>query len=60
MPVYMQYIARALPLTYFSEGLRFVMIYGDLTLALTDMAIVLALAIAFIALGSLTMKWKVD
>ena len=60
MPTYMQYIAKALPLTYFSEGLRFAMVYGDPWLAMLDMAVVAVLAFTFIALGSVTTKWRVD
>jgi len=58
MPDYMQVIAKALPLTYFSEGLRSAMIYKYVEGIITNMAIVSALAVAFIIIGSIVTRWK--
>ncbi len=58
MPDYMQSIARVLPLTYFSEGLRSAMIYEYTEGIITNTIIVSVLAAAFILIGSLVTKWK--
>lgn len=58
MPDYMQSIAKVLPLTYFSEGLRSAMIYKYTEGIITNMAIVLVLAALFIIIGALVTRWK--
>lgn len=58
MPDYMQSIAKVLPLTYFSEGLRSAMIYKYTEGIITNTIIVSALAVVFIILGSLVTRWK--
>jgi len=58
MPSYLQSVARVLPLTYFSEGLRYALIYKYTEGVLTNMAVVSALAVAFIILGSVVTRWK--
>ncbi|HKZ95318.1 MAG TPA: ABC transporter permease [Candidatus Bathyarchaeia archaeon] len=58
MPSYIQTISKALPLTYFSEGLRYAMIYKYVEGVYTNMAIVAILAVVFIAVGSLVTRWK--
>jgi len=58
MPDFVQSIAKVLPLTYFSEGLRSAMIYKYSEGIFTNMAIVSVLAMAFIVLGSLVTRWK--
>jgi len=58
MPTYMQSFSRVLPLTYFSEGLRYAMIYKYSEGILTNMIIISALATAFIIVGSLVTRWK--
>lgn len=58
MPSYMQTISRVLPLTYFSEGLRYAMIYNYAEGVYTNMAVVAVLAVVFVALGSLMTRWK--
>ncbi len=58
MPDYMQSIAKVLPLTYFSEGLRSAMIYKYPEGIVTNMAIVSVLAAAFIIIGSIVTRWK--
>ena len=58
MPDYMQSIAKVLPLTYFSEGLRCAMIYKYSEGLVVNMAIVLVLAVVFIVIGALVTRWK--
>jgi len=58
MPSYLQSVARVLPLTYFSEGLRYALIYKYTEGVLTNMAVVSVLAVAFIILGSVVTRWK--
>jgi len=58
MPAFLQSFARVLPLTYFSEGLRYAMIFKYSEGIFTNMAIVSALAAAFIILGALVTRWK--
>jgi len=58
MPSYLQSVARVLPLTYFSEGLRYALIYKYTEGVLSNMAVVSALAVAFIILGSVVTRWK--
>lgn len=56
MPPYMQIVAKLLPLTYFSEGLRIAMVYGRIEIS--DFIIVFALALIFILLGSFMTRWE--
>jgi len=58
MPSYLQTISKALPLTYFSEGLKNSMIYQNFESALLNMAIVAVLAVVFIIIGALVTRWK--
>ncbi len=58
MPDYLQSVARVLPLTYFSDGLRYAMVFKYTEGIFTNMAIVSVLAIAFIILGALVTRWK--
>jgi len=58
MPSYLQSISRVLPLTYFSEGLRFAMIYKYPEGVYINMAVVAVLAVVFLVIGSLLTRWK--
>jgi ABC-2 type transport system permease protein len=58
MPPYLQTISKALPLTYFSEGLKHAMIYQNPEGVYLNMAIVAVLAVVFIIIGSLVTRWK--
>lgn len=58
MPGYLQTIARLLPLYYVNEGLRDAMIFGDLSGAVENAAVVLALAVAFFVAGVWLTKWR--
>jgi ABC-2 type transport system permease protein len=58
MPPYLQTVSKALPLTYFSEGLKHAMIYKNPEGVYINILIVAILAVAFIILGSLVTRWK--
>ncbi len=58
MPTYMQTIARFLPLTYLSEGLRFTLILGYPQGAVLDFILVGFLAVFFIFIASLVTSWR--
>jgi ABC-2 type transport system permease protein len=58
MPDFLQQIAKVLPLTYLNNGLRDSMIYGNVTGALTNMAIMLGIGAFFIILGALITNWR--
>ncbi len=58
MPDFLQSIVRVLPLTYFNNGLRDAMIYGNPTSALNNSLIILAIATIFIISASLLTKWR--
>jgi ABC-type polysaccharide/polyol phosphate export permease len=49
---------KALPLTYFSEGLKNAMIYQNPEGALLNMAVVAVLAVIFIIVGAFVTRWK--
>lgn len=58
MPDFLQQIAKVLPLTYLNNGLRDSMIYGNVTSALTNTAIMLGIGAFFIILGALITSWR--
>lgn len=58
MPDFLQQIAKVLPLTYLSNGLRDAMIYGNPTSALNNSLIILAVASFFIITASILTKWR--
>jgi ABC-2 type transport system permease protein len=58
MPSYIQTIAKFLPLTYFTDGLRYAMLYQYPEGVYLNMGIVAALAVGFIIVGSLVTRWK--
>jgi ABC-2 type transport system permease protein len=58
MPHYLQQIARTLPLTYFTDGLRSSLIYHHTPSALINLGIVAALALIFIMIGSVLTRWR--
>jgi ABC-2 type transport system permease protein len=60
MPVYLQTLAWALPLTYFADGLRSSMVYGASLSALTDLAVVAAFALVLVLIGSRLTRWSED
>lgn len=60
MPPFLQTIAQVLPLTYVSEGLRAAMIFGQTQQAIFNTALITALGIASIIVGSLITRWEED
>jgi ABC-2 type transport system permease protein len=58
MPMYMQAIARAMPLTYFNDGLRDTMVYGNSAGSVLNLAIVIVIGLVFFVLASKLMSWK--
>jgi len=58
MPDFLQQIAKVLPLTYLNNGLRDSMVYGNVTSALTNTAIMLGIGAFFIILGALITSWR--
>jgi ABC-2 type transport system permease protein len=58
MPGFLQAVARVLPLTYFSEGLRDSMVVGNAHAALLNLAATTIFAVAFIAIGAWATRWQ--
>jgi ABC-2 type transport system permease protein len=58
MPNYLQTVAKALPLTYFSEGLKATMITKFPETIWLNLAVVGVLAVAFIVVGTSVTRWK--
>jgi ABC-2 type transport system permease protein len=58
MPPYLRTVSNALPLTYFSQGLKSAMLYKDAEGIYFNMAIVAVLAVVFIIVGALVTRWK--
>jgi ABC-2 type transport system permease protein len=58
MPSYLQTVARALPLTYFADGLRNSMVSADFSAAFTDLVVVAVLAVALTLVGARFTQWK--
>jgi ABC-2 type transport system permease protein len=58
MPHFLQVVATALPLTYFNNGLRDTMVYGNTGGALANLAVVLVVGAVFFVLSSRLMSWK--
>lgn len=58
MPEFLQQISKVLPLTYFNDGLRDAMIYGNIASALTNTAIMVVVGAFFIILGAVITSWR--
>jgi len=58
MPGFLQVLARVLPLTYFSEGLRDSMVVGNVSAALLNLGVTVAFAVAFIVIGGMVTRWR--
>lgn len=58
MPSSLQTVARALPLTYFADGLRNSMVSATFPSALTDLLVVAVCAIVLMLLGARLTQWK--
>ena len=60
MPQFLQTIARVLPLTYVSEGLRAAMIFGQADTAVLNTVLISVMGVISIIVGSLITKWEDD
>ncbi|MGD0637767.1 MAG: ABC transporter permease [Nitrososphaerales archaeon] len=60
MPAYLQNIAHVLPLFYVIQGLNNVMIYGNDTAAVTDIAVLAVLSAVIFILAVRFFKWRED
>ncbi len=58
MPSYLQTVARALPLTYFADGLRNSMVSADFSVAFTDLVVVAVFALVLVLFGAEFTEWK--
>jgi ABC-2 type transport system permease protein len=58
MPSYLQTVATALPLTYLNDGLRDVMVFGNLDAGLVNLGIVATVGAVLFVAGSRLMSWK--
>jgi ABC-2 type transport system permease protein len=60
MPQYLQSLAHVLPLFYIIEGLNNVMVYGNVTGALIDFAVVIVITAVIFGLAVRLFKWRED
>jgi ABC-2 type transport system permease protein len=60
MPVWLQGVAHVLPLFYVIDGLNNVMVYGNISAALVDMAVLLVVVAVFFAAAVTFFKWRED
>jgi ABC-2 type transport system permease protein len=60
MPPFLQTIAKVLPLTYVSEGLRASMIFGQADTAVLNTVLISVMGVISIIAGSLITKWEDD
>jgi len=60
MPEYLRSIAHVLPLFYIVEGLNNVMVYGNISAALVDIAVTAVLAIIIFVAAAKLFKWRED
>ncbi|MFQ6068618.1 MAG: ABC transporter permease [Candidatus Bathyarchaeia archaeon] len=58
MPDFLQQIAKVLPLTYLNNGLRDSMVFGNVSSALFNTAIMLGVGVFFIVVGTLITNWR--
>jgi ABC-2 type transport system permease protein len=60
MPDYLQTAAHVLPLFYVIEGLNNVMVYGNTSGVMVDLAVVAIIALAIFIAAIKLFKWKED
>ncbi|NLE03819.1 MAG: ABC transporter permease, partial [Crenarchaeota archaeon] len=60
MPDYLQNIAHVLPLYYIIEGLNNVMVYGNISGAIIDIAVVAVISIIIFIAAAKLFKWRED
>jgi ABC-2 type transport system permease protein len=57
-PPYLQAVAAVMPLTYFNNGLRDTMVYGNSMSALANIGVLVVVGVVFFVLASKLMSWK--
>jgi len=60
LPTYLQYVAHVLPLTYVTEGLSAVMIYGNYIQATIDIAVLAIMTIILFVAATKLFNWRED
>jgi ABC-2 type transport system permease protein len=60
MPEYLRNFARVLPLYYIVEGLNNVMVYGNISGALIDIAVTVVIAVIVFVAAAKLFKWRED
>jgi ABC-2 type transport system permease protein len=60
MPQYLQTFAHVLPLFYIVEGLNNVMVFGNYTSALVDIAVTTLITVIFFVAAAKLFKWRED
>jgi ABC-2 type transport system permease protein len=60
MPDYLQTVARVMPLYYIVNGLNNVMVYGNFTGAMFDLAVVAVITVVIFILAVKLFKWRED
>ncbi|MDR1993762.1 MAG: ABC transporter permease [Nitrososphaerota archaeon] len=60
MPIYLQTVARVLPLFYVTEGLNNVMVYNNISAALVDVAVLGVITLVIFVLAVKLFKWRED
>ena len=60
MPQYLQSFAHVLPLFYVVEGLNNVMVYGNYSSALVDIAVLTVITVIFFVAAAKLFKWRED
>jgi ABC-2 type transport system permease protein len=60
MPEYLQSVAHVLPLFYVIEGLNNVMVYGNISAALIDIAVLTVVTVVFFVAAAKLFKWRED
>ncbi len=60
MPPILQSLAKIMPLTYFFNALRSAIIYKEPLNALYNLAILPVLAVVFITIGTILIRWEED
>lgn len=60
MPGFIQVVSRFLPLTYFNDGLRDTLIFGNVSSALFNLGVVSLLAVIFFFLSAWSLRWRAE
>lgn len=60
MPEYLQTFAHVLPLFYITEGLNNVMVFGNISGAIVDIAVISVITVVIFVLAAKLFKWRED